>query len=122
MFRQNITRRPHIYQLGAVMAVNIVRRIAQGPMEVNMRGLCRLYVVARVWDCQGNPEYILSDLCVAYPATPNDDPPHMFKKYSVYSQSKIMYHFVAKIVEHVKEDHVRPTGEVRDLCPDLEHW
>lgn len=107
---------PHRYSLGTVVEVDLdlSQPGADDGIEINLSGTCKLFVVGQTFDTDGNPQYIVSDLPVRFPADPAGDFTH---------PSRMEYRSHATIVEHgLDEASLRPTGVDRMLHSSLHAW
>jgi len=112
--RENNLAKQHALRLGDVVEVDIELSDRHGfPTKVDLRGKCRLYVVAHMRDCDGTPLYMVSDLPVAYPLHTEN----------LFSKERLLYRMLAVVVEHgYSEESLKATGEHNDLCLNLREY
>lgn len=112
--RENNLDKEHLYQIGEVVEVDLdlSRPGHDDGIDINLKGICTLYVVGHGRDCDGAPLYSISDIPVEFPDGT-----------SSFSHEKLVYRTLAKVVEHgYSEEALRPVGRRRELYPNGRSW
>lgn len=87
-YRQINNQRAHSFPLGTLVETDIELSSNSTPALVDLKGRCRLYVVAHSRDCDGTPLYSLSDIPVLYPTGDK------------FSREALVYKALATLVQH----------------------
>ena len=112
--RENNMEQKHLYPIGEVVEVDLdlSQPGCDDGIDINLKGVCTLYVTGHNRDCDGTPLYIISDIPVEYPISSPS-----------FSQERLVYRTLAKVVEHgYGEESLRPVGRRRDLAPNSRAW
>jgi hypothetical protein len=113
--RENNSEKQHECALGDVVEIDFslhYPRDQEFGVEVNLEGMCRLYIVAHQRDCDGTPLYMLSDIPVLYP-----------KETPLWSHQRLLYRSMAHVVEHgYGEGSIKKTGKHAELYPSISAW
>jgi len=92
----------HDIPLGSVVEVEIEKySTREGGVEVNLKGLCKLYVVGKGRDCDGTPLYTVSDL------------PVLSDGIRAFTDDYKLYKTISHVFEHgYSARSLKPTGTV----------